>query len=335
MTSDRRVLGKYYTINNPFTLKAFKDWLDVIQNLKSQIILEPFAGANNIPKMITNSKIMDNEWKCFDIEPQKNLFPIFHICERNTIEDFPKGFNVCITNPPYLGKSSASRRKLKYPDTDYDDLYKYCLEIMLNNVSYVAAIIPETFITSGLFHDRLYAVISLTCKMFEDTECPVCLALFVPKEECSFKIYRMNEYLGTYEELFSKRKKAVCAHPWKFNDKDGNLGIICVDNSKEKSIKFCKGSEIEKSLIKVSSRSKTRVSGIPENIDLNIFINTCNKILNDYRGSTKDVFLTSFKGLRKDGYYRRRLDFKEAKNIMNLALEELQGDVIATHGEEK
>ena len=42
------------------------------------------------------------------------------------------------------------------------------------------------------------------------------------------------------------------------------------------------------------------------------------------RYKTGDVLLTSFKGLRADGKYRRRLDFKTAQMVMNLAVKEAQ-----------
>ena len=82
--------------------------------------------------------------------------------------------------------------------------------------------------------------------------------------------------------------------------------------------------EISEDKIKVSSRSLTRVSGLPANIDLSIFLEQCNKILTKYREDTEDIFLTSFKGLRKDNKYRKRLDFANAKVIMNSAIEQIQ-----------
>ena len=95
-----------------------------------------------------------------------------------------------------------------------------------------------------------------------------------------------------------------------------------IDNNNENSIRFCHGNEIDSSKIKVSSRAITRVSG--NNIDnIDLFIDICNNILNEYRYNTKDIFLASFKNLRKDGLYRRRLDFSTAKLIMSRALEEL------------
>ena len=137
-----------------------------------------------------------NKWACFDISPaEENSVPEIDVIKRDTIADFPKDYKIAITNPPYLAKNSATRRGLVYSGEPYDDLYKKSLEVMLNNCDYVAAIIPESFITSKLFHNRLHIVISLACKMFDDTDCPVCLALFNPANETSnddFVIYSVN-----------------------------------------------------------------------------------------------------------------------------------------------
>ena len=83
---------------------------------------------------------------------------------------------------------------------------------------------------------------------------------------------------------------------------------------------FFEGEKIPSESIKVSSRSFTRVSGLPDDIDRKEFLKECNIILADYREKTKDVLMTSFKGLRKDGKYRRRLDFKTVKSILNIAI---------------
>ena len=193
---------------------------------------------------------------------------------------------------------------------------------MLKNLDYVAAIVPESFITSELFHNRLYAIISLPYKMFDDTECPVCLALFT-KESDDFFIYRNNDYIGTYSELKDYLIPSSNKINWKMNDKHGSIGIKCIDNTKENSICFVKGDSINKDKISSKSRSITRVSGLPDDINLDDFIDMCNDILNQYRQDTSDIFLTAFKGLRSDGLYRRRLDYKTAKDIMNLAINEL------------
>lgn len=322
--------GQYFTINNPFKLEIFNKWFNLID--KKEPILEPFAGANNIVKLI-NEVYPKTQFVSYDIDLSfENVYPCVKIIKRDTIKNFPKGYKTVITNPPYLAKNSATRNKLFYPNTEYDDIYKYCLEILLDNVDNVAAIIPESFITTGLFVDRLYAVSSLTTKMFNDTECPVCLAMFV-KNKINFNLdidnyylYHMDEYIGEYKNILKKINKYLSDEEnvnWKFNDKNGNIGIKCVDDTKKPTIYFLDGMQIEKNRIKVSSRALTRVSGLPKNINKKQFIEKCNNIVDKYRLNTKDIFLTSFKGLRADNSYRRRLDFKTARQIMNKALEDI------------
>lgn len=321
---NKRELGQYFTTENPFNNKLFEEWWELVGLSPDDKMLEPFAGSNNIVLMIKEIGI-SNKWECYDIEPPLiNVCPEYKVIRQDTIANFPIGFKVAITNPPYLARVSASRRKIPYPDTVYDDVYKECIGKMLDNVDYVAAIIPESFITSGLFHDRLYGVISLNTKMFEDTECPVCLALFIPS--FSFKIYVGDKYVGNYNDLkqYNLLEYDHGEVKWVFNDKNGSIGVKCVDNQISNDIYFHDGLKIDPDKIKVSSRSFTRIGGLPENIDLDKFILICNRILDDYRNKTKDVFLTSFKGLRKDGKYRRRIDFKTLRCILNKAYKEYE-----------
>ena len=60
-----------------------------------------------------------------------------------------------------------------------------------------------------------------------------------------------------------------------------------------------------------------------------MFLYRCNQYLTWYRENTQDVFMTSFKGLRKDGRYRRRLDFETAKAIMSTVLVNYKKDLIS------
>lgn len=327
-------LGQYFTVVNPFKNEAFNRWIDLFyrDNLK---FIEPFAGSNNIVKMIQEIGF-DNEWGCYDIDPHSTKEMNGYIVQQNdSLKNFPEGYDVAITNPPYLYKSSAKRKGIEFPNDEYDDLYKISLNVMLKNLKYVAAIIPESFLTSNLFHDRLYAVVSLTCRMFNDTECPVCLALFIDKEtkkklklnEHNFYLYKQNTFINTYEQIKDTINiESNVSNEWKMNDATGNIGIKCIDNTVSRTIEFVEGNTIESDKIKISSRSLTRVSGLPEEIDLNEFLDCCNNILASYRENSSDFFLTSFKGLRADNEYRRRLDFKTAKDIMNKALEVLGYD---------
>lgn len=308
-----RTAGRYYTNENVFEYPLFKEWLKLIPELERTTILEPFAGECSIPKMLEQYGF---KWKCYDIEGGDN------VVKRDTISNFPKNHRVCITNPPYLAKNSATRRGLQYPDCEFDNIYKYCLKLMLDNCQYVAAIIPDSFIQSGLFTDRLYGVVSIPEKVFEDTEYPVCLAMFSPKKSADFEIWRGDTFLGSYSELSESALLEYRDERWVFNDENGNIGVICADGNKSR-IRFVKGEDID-SEIKESSRFLVRVSGLPDDIDRDTFIERCNTILEQYRETTKDIFLNSFKGLRRDGMYRKRIPFKVIRSILTYALQKEQ-----------
>ena len=146
-TKEERETGKFYTINNPFTYKAFDEWY--IQAIKdTNIILEPFAGGNNIPRLIKELNLPQKEWHSYDINPTHK-----DVIKQDTFKDYPKGYKTVITNPPYLSRSVATQRKINYPDTEYNDMYKYALSLMLKYNDYIAAIIPDSFVNSKEFKD--------------------------------------------------------------------------------------------------------------------------------------------------------------------------------------
>ena len=320
---EKRASGRYYTRGNPFQLEPFRTWAKA-SNLEHQTVLEPFAGAKDIPRLIDAAHLRCCDWAFFDIEPGAK-----GIVQRDTLADFPRAFTVCITNPPWLARNSATRRGLPFPEkTGYDDLYKYALEQCLAHCKWVAAIIPEAFIRSGLFLERLYDFISLvpqtqgktkqetkirnTSYMFEDTEHPVGLALFVPDTTSDVRIWRNNQFLGTMRELRKYLPQPSSNRDIVFNDPKGNLGLIAVDNAVSASIRFCPPEELKDYPIHVHCRSITKI-GVPWRVDIDR-LNTRLKII---REKTHDVFLTAFRGLRRDGHYRRRLDWALARAIVD------------------
>lgn len=326
---EKRLRGQFYTIENPFKHDLFFEWYNMIPNIKEEVFLEPFAGSNNIINMIQELNLpQPKNWKSYDISPSEiNNAEEYKVEQRDTIKNFPKKFNVAITNPPYLAKNSATRRNLDYPKSDLDDLYKISLEVMLSNLNYVAAIIPESFITQKEFKDRLFGVISLNVGMFDDTECPVCLSLFIPEKIKDTIVYRGDVNLGTYNELKEElslfEPNSNISIDWKFNDKEGNIGFRAIDNTLSDSIEFFPGEKVDPSRVKNSSRSITRISGVDFKTkkELNDFIKLLNDLIKNYREKTEDLFMTSFKGLRKDKRYRRRLSYGDARTLLNKAYE--------------
>lgn len=321
---NKRANGRYYTCGNPFQLDPFKKWT-IDSDLEHQVVLEPFAGAKNIPQLINSTHLKCQDWEYFDVEPGAE-----GIVQRDTLADFPKGFEVCITNPPWLARNSATRRGLPYPDeTNYDDLYKYALEKCLAHCPWVAAIIPEAFIRSGLFLKRLCDFISLvpqrenktnqtsikreTSSMFEDTEHPVGLALFAPDIASDVRVWRNNLLLGTLSELRQHLPMPSNNRSIVFNDPNGNLGLYAIDNTVSASIRFCPPAELGDYKVRQQCRSITKI-GVPWSTNIDIL----NSYIATIREKTHDVFLTAFKGLRRDGKYRRRLDWALARSIIEV-----------------
>lgn len=305
----KRERGQYFTKGNPFSHPLFLGWLSLLPPGK---VLEPFAGACDIPRLVGG----DLTWDCYDIDPKAP-----NVIRQDTLASFPTGYSAAITNPPYLAKNSATRRGMKVDMGRFDDLYKHALDLMLKNCQYVAAIIPNSFLTSLEFRFRIHGVISLAQDMFEDTDHPVCLALFSPRGTGDFLVYRNEDLLGYYRHLENVRDELLGSksNGWRFNDPGGAIGIMALDNTKGKSISFVEGEKIDPASVKSSSRSNTRVSGplVPG------LIEEANRVLARYRQETGDIFLSSFMGMREDGDYRRRLDWSTARKILDLAHENL------------
>lgn len=311
---DKIRFGRFYTTQNIFSYPQFKEWFSIALKVSNNIVLEPFAGSNNLIKMLLDESY-NFDFVAYDINPNSP-----EVEKRDTIKTFPQGYKLIITNPPYLAKNSACRKKINFPTTKYDDLYKLCLEIMLKNCDYVGVIIPASFINANLFLDRLHSYTLLSSQMFNDTENPVCLALFSPQKSSSVYLYENDKYVGELYSLKKKLSKLLANYTprnldIKFNDKNGNIGLCAIDNTRIPSIAFVDARLVPKKKIKVSSRHLTRIH-VPQEINLSLL----NKKLNELREITNDFFLTPFRGLRKDGKFRRRLDFQLAREIIESCL---------------
>ncbi len=194
LSIDKRQSGRFYTEGNPFVSSPFLNWVEK-NGLDSEEVLEPFAGRNNLVRALRQVGLAKT-FSSFDIQPTDD-----EVAYRDTLKDFPAGFKFCVTNPPWLARNSAKRRGLLFPETEFDDLYKHAVDICLKNCEHVAAIIPATFLQSGLFRGRLSTVIFLHDQsMFVDTENPACLALFdgISKR---VEVFNDNDSIGFLDEL--------------------------------------------------------------------------------------------------------------------------------------
>ena len=304
----KRAKGQFYTEGNPFRHRAFRKWAKDA-GLPETRVLEPFAGSNSL---IWHLQGMDlcNSFKSYDIEPAARF-----VSKRNTLASFPKGFDVCVTNPPWLARNSATVRGIAFPDCPYDDLYKFALSKCLAECGHVAALVPESFIRAGEFQERLISFVSLTTNLFSDTGHPTGLALFGPDKCPDVQVWSGKDNLGFLSDLEMHRPQPRPDGPQvRFNDPDGNAGLIALDNTREASIRFCDAAELDGYKVKTTGRhiTKMRVEGP-------IDIAGWNKMLEEFRKKTRDVLLTCYKGIRKDGQYRRRLDWNLARGIIHHA----------------
>jgi hypothetical protein len=317
----RRELGAFDTVGNPFTLEPFVDWLsDAGIN---DPILEPFAGNGAIPRLIGLANL-NAKWASYDLEPRDE-----HVTRQDTLREFPTGFRVVISNPPYLSYHFAKRKGVAVSRADfkgYPSLYLVAIEQCLKNCEYVALIVPDSFITSGLHRERLSDVVSLSSlTMFAETTMPTCLALWKPSSSRT-RYWLAEKCLGNLNDLQQPvQHDKLVAKRISFNVLDGNLGLWAIDGTSGPGIRFCMPSEIPEDKIKHSARlvSRIMVRGL-SSADATELIEAANHRLSEWRNLTGDALLTAFKGPRDDGRFRRRIDFKNARAILASALAEVE-----------
>jgi hypothetical protein len=195
------------------------------------------------------------------------------------------------------------------------------LEQCLKSFSYGVAIIPETYLLHPKKSKRIVSATILEDNPFDDTDFPVVIICWGPSDISDYEVYKNDNYLGTNSLLTTSipKNKKLGKDIIKFNDINGNLGIICIDKGDLiGGIRFTTPDQI-KGIIKVSSRTSTKVM-INSSIDINRLIIECNKILFNYRKNTSDIYMAPFKGNDQKGSRRRRLDFTTARVIIENAL---------------
>ena len=300
--------GRYFTEGNPFRHPAFMEWASAAR-LRDRVVLEPFAGRNSIIDHLVGMDLC-RAYKSYDIEPANAS-----VEHRDTMESFPEGYQACVTNPPWLARNIATCKGIPFPEGAHDNLYQFALEQCLGHCAWVAALVPESFIRANVFRDRLVSFVSVTRCLFSDTAHPVGMALFGPAHTTQTHVWSGPHPIGTLDEL-----QALYPRPREdgvrvvFNEPAGNVGLIALDNHEGPSIRFCDVEELATYTVKRSGRHITKLR-----VDGKVRIHEWNEFLTQIRKSTRDVFLTCYKGIRKDGMYRRRLDWKLARGIIHNA----------------
>ncbi len=328
MSSGKKIkLGQFFT---KATLWLKPQVQKFIKNSKCKISYDPFAGGGDLLKA-SEEILAFNDTKGLDIDPSleweinDSLISIPHIDNA-----------IIITNPPYIAKQSASRKKidlsLYFNSSTYDDVYLIALDKMLLAQKYVVAIIPESFINSSFKQkNKIYSITILEENPFEDTENPVCVVCFdsIEKNYNEIKIYKNDVYINDLASIQKLRLEPNNNIDITFNTLKGWLGLRAIDSTDDKTFinfDFKENFNYDwQNNIKVSSRHLSL-------IDINVkkerrkeFIDRCNIIVNQIRQDSADILLTPFKGNTKKGIRRRRLDFRLARAIMEKAYCEMEG----------
>lgn len=325
MKEKKIILGQFNT-KSSIWLKP--QVIDFIKNSKSKIAYDPFAGAGDL---LTAAREFLGFRSLIGLDIDESL----DWQVNDSLIEIPKFEGaIIITNPPYIAKQSASRKKMDlsmyFSKTKYDDVYLLALDKMLEAQDYVVAIIPESFINSNYKQkQRLLSITILEENPFEDTENPVCVACFDNKEK-DFKkisIYKNDKLIGTLDDILNIRIEPKNNIDITFNTLKGWLGLRAIDSTDDiKVISFDFKENIKydwKNRIKASSRHLTLVDiNVPEKLKED-FIKECNSIIEDIRHKSSDVLLTPFKGNTKSGIRRRRLDFRLARAIMEIAYDKV------------
>lgn len=323
-------LGQFFT-KESLWLKP--QVIEFIKNSNCTIAYDPYAGGGDLLKT-SKEKLGFKQIKGLDIDDSLE----WDI--NDSLVNIPSIDNaIIITNPPYIAKQSAARKKIdlsKYFNYSvYDDVYLIALDKMLQAQKFVVAIIPESFINSNYKQKQLISSITiLEENPFEDTENPVCVVCFdsVPKDLNQVRVYKNDILINSLGGINAIRIEPNNRINIVFNSKEGWLGLRAIDSTDDKTfIKFDYKETFDydwENNIKVSSRHFSLIDiKVPEDLK-DSFINECNEIVKQLRIASSDILLTPFKGNTKKGIRRRRLDFRLARAIMEDAYYKVKGGEI-------
>lgn len=290
MTSTKKELGQFFTKGNWLNSTISDIILPTITERKK--VLDPFAGAGDL-------NIFETEFFGYDIDNSLG-WPV-----NNGIVSIPSFDGVIITNPPYLAKNSAKRQGFSFPESKRDDLYKIAIDNCLKACNKVVAIIPENAISNGGWDFDFVDI--LEENPFEDTEYPVCVMGW--GFDSSHKYYKNGVPLDVSpQDITYKGDKPVA-----INKKGGGYTFKLIDGVGAKDrIRLM---PLQERPVKPTDRAYCCIT-VEENLD----ISDVNRLIEEYREKTQDVFIKAFKGNNSDNKRRRTLVQNQAKGFIEMHL---------------
>ena len=345
MASEKKKLGQFFTKNHDYILRDMK----ISPTIKN--IIEPFCGDGDLVSFIKSQSKAKIE--CYDIDPKKDF-----ITKRDTIKN-PPSYNgkYVITNPPYLARNKSDTKEL-FDQYDCNDLYKCFIKELCSNYCIGGIIIvPLNFWCSIRKNDidlrRLflqeYNVILINIfeeKVFDDTSYTVCSFQFEKKENVkdeekeeeyiNINIYpsdkkiktvlkETNNYMigGDIYHLITKNYKITRLTSKNIDEKNTNILVKCIDDSKDKKICLSYVSEKDIYIDKtpnLSSRTyATLVIDPPINEEKQKWlVESFNEFLNTYRDKYHSLFLANYR--ESKDIARKRISFDLVYQICSYLL---------------
>lgn len=309
----RRGGGVFDTVGNPFVLDPFRLWAEMA-GLPDRVVLEPFAGRNSIVESLRDLGMLRTSVS-FDIEPRAD-----RVERRDTLHSFPTGYEVCVTNPPWLHKSACSKLGLDFAGGRFDDLYEAALDRALSNCKWVAMLLPANYIRQAFRQERLHTFVLLHAKLFRHTETPTCLALFHPEAYSDVDIWFDNRRVGFKSEFrkhYPFHRRFNLEAQW---HEDGPIVVSRFDTTHSETLGFTAydrlADYITRTGHKLTPTYRLRLHPAPSPLELDTILTDANQRLTTYRRKTEDALLRCWKGLRRDGRYRRSLSQAEAVDFL-------------------
>lgn len=325
--------GQFHTVGRRWLFPHIRRF---ICDAMPATVVDPFAGDGHLLDAVAGLDTPADQFVGMDIFPTQPDFVQNDSLERIPVFDR----SLIVTNPPYLAKHSAKRKRVYdavkqyYSQTGYSDLYLIALDLCLAAATHVVAIIPETFLGTGFDETRLEHATIVEGDLFTDTDTPVCVACFgppvAPTQTMPSELYVNELSVGRLADLRLQFPRPRMHIPIRFNDPHGQLALRAVDGhdpDARVSFKLREEAAYHHSRIKHSSRLMTYVS-VPEPLQdhLRPLVNHANEILQNFLIAPESNLLSPFKGNNRAGRRRRRLDYATARSILERAIERLSAN---------
>lgn len=302
---------------------------EFLHEARPSCVVDPFAGGGDLLRVLAERGF--GPVIGYDVDPELGL-PVRD--GLRSVAPLPQGATV-VTNPPYLAKHSASRKRVRgmvdayFAGSTRTDLYQIALDRCLAAAGHVVAILPETFSNSGYEKDRVASITIVEDPLFDDTDQPVSVVCFGPDPVPATQrtLWRGASRLGTQDWLEAQRLAPRRSAAIRFNAVDGQIALRAVDlTDPDARIRFMPAAELryDRRGIKHSSRLVTilAIDGLAPG-RVGAVVAAANRRLEAHRAATHDLLLSPFKGNTKRGVRRRRLDYAAARAIVEQALAEV------------